>query len=62
MTPARIKEIRLRRIGLSQKAMARRLRLRGTDGRIVRAWESGERPPSGPVELLYEIFEREAGP
>lgn len=47
-------------LGLSQKAMAQRLRLRGTDGRIIRAWESGERPPSGPVTLLYEQFELEA--
>ena len=57
MTPTRMKEIR-KALGLSQKAMARALRLKGTDGRAIRQWEKGEREPSGPVTLLYEIFER----
>ena len=53
-----MKEIR-KALGLSQKGMARALRLKGTDGRAIRQWESGERVPSGPVTLCYEMLEKE---
>ena len=55
MTPAELRDIRVS-LGLSQRDLARFLRLKDSDGRVVRMWESGEREPSGPISLIYELL------
>jgi DNA-binding transcriptional regulator YiaG len=54
MTPSEFKAIRLR-AGLTQSQLADRLRI--SDKRTIRYWETGERPISGPVSLLMEQLE-----
>jgi DNA-binding transcriptional regulator YiaG len=54
MTPTEFKSIRLR-AGLTQSQLADRLRI--SDKRTIRYWETGERPISGPVSLLMEQLE-----
>lgn len=54
MTPSEFKAIRLR-AGLTQSQLADKLRI--SDKRTIRYWESGERPISGPVSLLMEQLE-----
>jgi DNA-binding transcriptional regulator YiaG len=51
VTPSEFKAIRLR-AGLTQSQLADRLRI--SDKRTIRYWETGERPISGPVSLLME--------
>ena len=43
-------------LGMTQRDMARFLRLKDRDGRAVRMWEAGDRTPSGPVQLIYELI------
>lgn len=54
MTPATFKAIR-QRLGLTQSELATRLRI--SDVRTIRRYETGERPVSGPVSVLMEIWE-----
>lgn len=54
MTPADFKAAR-QRLGLSQNALARALRV--ADGRTVRRWEAGQRDIPGPamVAVAYML-------
>ena len=51
MTPTQFRQAR-KKLGLTQKQMAKRLRLKSD--RAIRRYESGEREISGPIELLIE--------
>ena len=53
MTPLEFRRARLD-LGLTQKEMAERLRL--SDGRRCRGYESGEYDIPGTVSLLMEMF------
>jgi DNA-binding transcriptional regulator YiaG len=46
----------LRRLGLSQMELARRLKV---DGRTVRSWVSGRYPVPEPIALLLACWQRE---
>lgn len=48
LTPEQVKHLRLQ-LGLSIAQLADRLRM--TDIRTVRRWETGERPISGPASI-----------
>mgnify|MGYP003153195765 CR=1 FL=1 len=54
MTPTELKSIR-ERFGLTQSDLAAILRI--SDIRTVRRWEQGERPISGPVQVVLELIE-----
>lgn len=54
MTPANLKAIR-HRAGLSQRAMAKLLRI--ADQRTIRHWECGTRAISGPGSILLEMLD-----
>lgn len=56
MRPDEIKRIR-REAGLTQTELARVLGLSGNSSRYVRALETGEREPSGPVIQLLQMIE-----
>lgn len=56
MTPATFARIR-RAAGLTQSQLAERLRI--SDKRTIRRWETGERPISGPVTILMEQLAEE---
>jgi transcriptional regulator with XRE-family HTH domain len=49
-----------KRAGLTQAALARRLRL--DDLRTIRRYEKGDRDISGPVSLLMEMLDQGALP
>ena len=55
MTPTDMKDIR-GNLGLTQTQMGRMLRVKA-GARIVGAWERGERNPSGPVVIIYELID-----
>jgi DNA-binding transcriptional regulator YiaG len=55
VNPDTFKQIRIR-AGLTQSQLAERLRI--SDKRTIRYWESGERAISGPVTILMEQLER----
>jgi DNA-binding transcriptional regulator YiaG len=55
MTPDEIRAAR-QRLGMSQEALARAMRLGKGGNRIVRGWERGERKPSGPVIVALEFM------
>lgn len=56
MKPDEIRALR-KRLGLTQTGLGRWLRLGGAQpGHTVRMWESGKRPPSGPVLVCLEAF------
>ena len=57
MTPEEIKAIRTRS-GMSARAMSDALGMAGSDGRYIRAIESGERVPGGSVVRLLEMLDR----
>ena len=54
MTPATFKAIR-ERAGLTQGQLALRLRL--SDSRTIRRYETGAREVSGPVSILMELLD-----
>ena len=56
MTPDRVREIRLA-LGLSQNGLALALRLGPHGGRVIRRWESGQNPISGPASVALELME-----
>lgn len=51
MTPAEFKAIR-NKAGLSANKLAKLLRL--SDGRVIRMYEAGDRPISGPIAKIME--------
>jgi DNA-binding transcriptional regulator YiaG len=53
MTPLELKAAR-KTLGLTQGELARALGMSGD--RIVRRWESGERPVPGPVARMVRVF------
>ena len=55
MTPSTLKRIRTT-LGMTQRDMARFLGLKEGGDRSVRMWEAGDRIPSGPVILIYELI------
>lgn len=52
MTPSQLKQIRIE-MKLTQSEMAAWLKL--SDGRIIRAWESGQAKIPGSVEKCFEL-------
>jgi DNA-binding transcriptional regulator YiaG len=54
LTPTEFKSIR-ERAGLTQSGLAARLRM--SDRRTIRYWETGGRPISGPVSILMELLD-----
>jgi DNA-binding transcriptional regulator YiaG len=55
VTASEFKAIR-NRAGLSQRQLARLLRL--SNERIIRYWEADQREISGPVSLLMELLDK----
>lgn len=55
MTPHEFKAARLA-LGLNQRQMAEALRVGGEA--VIRSWESGRRPISGPAQVAVEIMLR----
>lgn len=56
MTPETIKAARLE-LGLTQRGLAEALRLSEPYGKdVVRSWESGRRPISGPAAVAIELM------
>lgn len=55
VTPAQLKRARLR-LGISQSELGRRLRLGSDPGRLIRRWEAGDVPVSGPASVAVEYM------
>jgi len=53
MSPEEFKSIRIA-AGLSLNELAAKLRINGD--RLLRRWEDGEQPVSGPVSILMEML------
>jgi putative transcriptional regulator len=58
-SPADIKRLRTRTLGVSQSVFARLL---GVSPKLVEAWEAGRNIPAGPVSRLFEIIEQDPKP
>jgi DNA-binding transcriptional regulator YiaG len=59
VTPADIKEARLK-LGLTQAQLAAALNLSEPYGKdVVRSWESGRRPISGPAQVAITLMLKE---
>jgi DNA-binding transcriptional regulator YiaG len=59
MSPAEIKEARLK-LGLTQAQLAAALNLSEPYGKdVVRSWESGRRPISGPAQVAITLMLKE---
>ena len=57
MTATEFKAIR-QRAGLTQSGLAARVRLGDNGGRYIRMIETGDRSPSGPLEICMELLDR----
>ncbi len=61
MTQDELRRIRMS-LNMSQRQLARALRLGPNGDRTIRRWEQGEYPVTGPASLALEYMEKENGP
>lgn len=60
MTPDDVRRIRMK-FGMSQRELAKAIRLGDNGDRTIRRWEAGAIPVTGPASLALEYLEKGHG-